>query len=119
MVSRDYTKELGLNLAQKSVPMPYVLGLLTLIVALGGYGFHATWPVSHAKPAEKKNGGDDARSGAGGSVRAVSAERERDARLVEPGDDAQAGNLLKMRVEGQHGRARLEGVGGDQNILCG
>jgi hypothetical protein len=54
MVSRDYTKEMGLNLAQKTVPMPYVLGLLTLIVALGGYGFHATWPVSHAKPADKK-----------------------------------------------------------------
>ncbi len=54
MVSRDYTKEMGLNLAQKTVPMPYVLGLLTLIVALGGYGFHATWPVSRAKPADKK-----------------------------------------------------------------
>lgn len=54
MVSRDYTKEMGLNLAQKKVPLPYVLGLLTLILAMGGYGFHATWPVAHEKPGAKK-----------------------------------------------------------------
>lgn len=54
MVSRDYTKEMGLNLAQKKVPMPYVLGLCTLIVALGGYGFAATWPATHHAPAAKK-----------------------------------------------------------------
>ncbi len=54
MVSRDYTKEMGLNLAQKKVPMPYVLGLCTLIVAVGGYGFAATWPATQHAPAAKK-----------------------------------------------------------------
>ena len=54
MVSRNYTKEMGLNLAQKKVPMPYVLGLCALIVAVGGYGFVATWPAAHEKPVPKK-----------------------------------------------------------------
>lgn len=54
MVSRDYTKEMGLNLAQKKVPMPYVLGLCTLIGAVGAYGFAATWPATHHAPVAKK-----------------------------------------------------------------
>ena len=53
MVRRDYTKEMGLNLSQKTVPLPYVFGLLTAIVAVGGYGFHATWPASKQAPAKK------------------------------------------------------------------
>lgn len=53
MVSRDYTKEMGLNLAQKVVPMPYVLALIAGIVAAGVFSFRATWPVSHQAPAKK------------------------------------------------------------------
>lgn len=53
MVSRDYTKEMGLNLTQKSVPMPVALGLVAVIAAVGIYGFRATWPVSHHAPAKK------------------------------------------------------------------
>jgi hypothetical protein len=50
MVNRDYTKELGMDLAQKTVPMPFVLALVALILAVGGYGFHATWPAPHHAP---------------------------------------------------------------------
>jgi len=53
MVSRDYTKEMGLNLAQKVVPMPYVLALVTGIVVAGVFSFRATWPVPHHAPAKK------------------------------------------------------------------
>jgi hypothetical protein len=53
MVSRDYTKEMGLNLAQKNVPLPYVLGLVVLIFAVGGYGFASTWPAAHGHEAKK------------------------------------------------------------------
>ncbi|MCX6956515.1 MAG: hypothetical protein NTV51_30655 [Verrucomicrobia bacterium] len=53
MVSRDYTKEMGLNLAQKVVPLPYVLGLVVGILALGAFGFRATWPASHQAPVKK------------------------------------------------------------------
>lgn len=53
MVSRDYTKEMGLNMAQKTVPLPLVLALVALIVAVGGYGFRATWPAPHHAPVAK------------------------------------------------------------------
>jgi hypothetical protein len=55
MIHSDYTKELGMNIAQPKVPLPYVLGLLTLILAVGGYGFHATWPAAHEAHGAKKS----------------------------------------------------------------
>ena len=53
MASNDYTKEMGLSLAQPKVPLPYVFCLIAAILAVGAYGFHATWPASHHAPAKK------------------------------------------------------------------
>jgi hypothetical protein len=53
MASNDYTKEMGLSLAQPKVPLPYVFCLIAVILAVGAYGFHATWPASHHAPAKK------------------------------------------------------------------
>lgn len=54
MVSSDYTKEMGLNLSQKKVPLPLVLVLIALIVAAGWYGFAKTWPASHHHATQSK-----------------------------------------------------------------
>ena len=54
MVSREYAKEIGLNVTQKTVPWPAVLALIAVIVSVGGYGFHATWPAPHEAHGAKK-----------------------------------------------------------------
>jgi hypothetical protein len=38
MVSRDYTKEVGLDSGQKNVPKPVAAAVLVLLVAAGWFG---------------------------------------------------------------------------------
>lgn len=46
MVSRDYTKEVGLSSAQKTVPKP-VAAVVLLAIAIGGFFFVHTMIATH------------------------------------------------------------------------
>jgi len=70
MVSREYAKEIGINVAQKTVPLPVVLALFAVIVSVGGYGFHATWPAAHEAHGAKKATPTAAVASAAGAVAA-------------------------------------------------
>jgi hypothetical protein len=53
MISRDYTKELGMCTAQPVVPLPLVIALVGLIAAGGWYGFSTFKPAGHGHEAAK------------------------------------------------------------------
>jgi hypothetical protein len=48
MSSKDYAKDVGMSTAQKTVPMPYVIALIALILAGGYIGFSSSLKA-HAK----------------------------------------------------------------------
>lgn len=45
MLTRDYIKTIGHEIEQPPVPLPYALGLIAAIMAVGAYGFQSTWPA--------------------------------------------------------------------------
>ncbi len=47
MVSRDYSREIGFNTAQRVIPLPYVIAIIAVIVAVGWYGFSTVRPKAH------------------------------------------------------------------------
>jgi hypothetical protein len=54
MISKDYTKEIGMHTDQRVVPLRYVLPALAMVLALSvwlGFARPATAPVPATKPA--------------------------------------------------------------------
>jgi hypothetical protein len=56
MSSKDYAKELGMSTAQKTVPMPFVIALIAIILAGGYFGFTTSFK-SHAPEKTATAGG--------------------------------------------------------------
>lgn len=54
MVNTDYAKEVGMGSKEKKVPVPYVILLLAIIIAVGWYGFYKTQYGSHPAVEEGK-----------------------------------------------------------------
>ena len=42
MSSNDYAKDIGMSTAQKTVPMPYVIALIAVILGVGYAGFSSS-----------------------------------------------------------------------------
>lgn len=42
MSSKDYAKDIGMSTAQKTVPMPFVIALIAIILVGGYFGFSSS-----------------------------------------------------------------------------
>ncbi len=45
MVSRDYTKEIGLSTGEKIVPLPYAMAVVAVVIAGGWFGVSSLTPA--------------------------------------------------------------------------